>query len=81
MDGGREKWSFSLGDGVASSPVAAEDALYIGSADSALYALNLDTGDKLWSFTTGDAVRTTPAVADGVVYFGADDGKVYAVRT
>jgi hypothetical protein len=55
-----QKWSFTTGDGVASSPaIGADGTIYVGSGDSNLYALNPD-GSQKWSFTTGHDVLLLP---------------------
>lgn len=53
--------------------------VYVGSADSVLYALNAATGRKKWSFKTGGAVDASPIVAQGIIYFGSRDGIFYAL--
>lgn len=79
------KWSFKTGGPVVSSPVLAGGVLYVGSDDTAFYALEQATGALKWKFATGTKnapgglVRSTPAVADGAVFFGCFDGNFYAV--
>lgn len=58
------------------------NAVYFGSNDGKLYAIDSTTGQPLAGFTpyqTGSAVRSSPLVWNDVVYFGSDDGKVYAI--
>jgi outer membrane protein assembly factor BamB len=62
-----------------SSPVVANDAIYFGSGDGNLYALDSTTGDLRWKFKTGDVVHASPALADGVLFFGSWDSYFYAV--
>ena len=76
---GDEKWSFTTGDEVFSSPVLYNDAVFVGSDDSNLYAVDAGTGDELWSFETGDDVRSSPAATPEMVYVGSDDNHIYAV--
>jgi outer membrane protein assembly factor BamB len=75
---GAEKWTFTTGDSVSSSPAVANGVVYIGSDDGNVYALNATTGAQLWTFTTGGDVQSSPAVANGVVYADSYDGNVYA---
>ena len=62
-----------------SSPALAGDAVYFGSGDGDVYALNPKTGALLWKFKTGDVVHASPAVSDGVVYIGSWDSRFYAL--
>jgi outer membrane protein assembly factor BamB len=65
---------------VDSSPAVANGAVYIGSPDHNLYALDATTGKLLWKYGTGDAISfSSPAVANGIVYVGSDDRTLHAV--
>ncbi|HEX7560229.1 MAG TPA: PQQ-binding-like beta-propeller repeat protein [Usitatibacter sp.] len=62
-----------------SSPVVAAGAVYFGSGDGNLYALDAASGELKWKFHTADVVHASPAYADGVLYFGSWDSWFYAV--
>ena len=62
-----------------SSPVVAIGAVYFGSGDGNVYALDAATGDLRWKFATGDVVHASPAFADGVIYIGSWDSYFYAI--
>jgi len=62
-----------------SSPVVAGGAVYFGSGDGNVYALDAATGQLKWKFHTGDVVHASPAYADGVLYFGSWDSYFYAI--
>ena len=62
-----------------SSPVVANGAVYFGSGDGNLYALDASSGELRWKFKTGDVVHASPAFADGVLFFGSWDSYFYAV--
>jgi eukaryotic-like serine/threonine-protein kinase len=62
-----------------SSPVTAEGAVYFGSGDGNVYALDAATGLLRWKFHTGDVVHASPAFAGGTVFFGSWDSLFYAV--
>jgi outer membrane protein assembly factor BamB len=62
-----------------SSPVVVSGAVYFGSGDGNVYALDSATGDLRWKFKTGDVVHASPAFADGVLFFGSWDSYFYAV--
>ena len=57
---GAEKWNYTTGNYVMSSPAVANGVVYVGSWDSRLYALDAATGALKWSFTTGSAVHSQP---------------------
>ena len=62
-----------------SSPVVVGDAVFFGSGDGNMYALDRASGTLRWKFATGDVVHASPAYADGVLYFGSWDSYFYAV--
>jgi outer membrane protein assembly factor BamB len=63
---------------VTSSPAVTDSAVYFGSNDGNVYAVDRADGTKLWQYQTGDTVLSSPAVADGSVYVGSFDGNLYA---
>jgi outer membrane protein assembly factor BamB len=62
-----------------SSPVVALGAVYFGSGDGNLYALDATSGELKWKFKTGDVIHASPAYADGVLFVGSWDSYFYAV--
>ncbi len=62
-----------------SSPVVAKGAVYFGSGDGNLYAVDVASGEQRWKFQTGDVVHASPAYVDGVLFFGSWDSYFYAV--
>ncbi len=76
---GGPKWQVETGGPVRSSPVVADDVVYVGSDDRCVYALDAETGREKWRFGARGPVQGSAAVADGVVYIGSDDGHLYAL--
>nr|WP_246462654.1 PQQ-binding-like beta-propeller repeat protein [Pelagicoccus albus] len=75
-------WSYETGDWVESVPTLSHDesALYFGSWDNHLYALNATTGNLLWKFETGNLIVSSPSLdASGNLYFGSSDGFFYSL--
>ncbi|MBN2224197.1 MAG: PQQ-like beta-propeller repeat protein, partial [Deltaproteobacteria bacterium] len=72
-------WKFKAPVTVFGSPAVADGAVYAGSGDKNVYALDAVTGKEKWRFRTGSYVESSPAVANGVVYVGSDDRNVYAL--
>lgn len=62
-----------------SSPVVAEGAVFFGSGDGNVYALDAASGLLRWKFQTGDVVHASPAYSEGVLYFGSWDSFFYAL--
>ena len=62
-----------------SSPVLGQGAVYFGSGDGNLYALDANSGELKWKFKTGDVVHASPAYANGVLFVGSWDSFFYAV--
>jgi len=73
------KWTFHTHGEVVSSPAIAGGAVYVGSNDGILYAIDEQTGAAKWKFPTEARVSSSPAVDHGLVYFGSYDGNFYAV--
>jgi len=62
-----------------SSPVVWNDAVFFGSGDGNVYALNAASGILKWKFKTGDVVHASPAIADGKLFVGSWDSYFYAL--
>lgn len=62
-----------------SSPVVAAGAVYFGSGDGNVYALDAASGALRWKYRTGDVVHASPAYANGVVFIGSWDSYFYAI--
>jgi outer membrane protein assembly factor BamB len=73
-------WSFLTMAPVASSPAVANGAVFVGSKDTAVYAINSSNGELLWFYPTKGEVRASPAVVEGAIYVGSDDGNIYALN-
>jgi len=70
-----DPWDFFL-----SSPTVADGAVYFGSGDGNLYAVDAKTGLLRWSYKTGDVIHSSPAVSAGIVYVGSWDTYFYALN-
>jgi PKD repeat protein len=56
-----------------------DGAVYVGSNDNFVYALDAQDGTKIWDYYTHGPVSSSPAVVDGAVYVGSNDNFVYAL--
>ena len=62
-----------------SSPAVSDAAIYVGSGNNKLYALDAFTGDLCWSYETEGAIYSSPVFVGGVVYVGSSDNNIYAI--
>src|SRR5580704_4439500 len=62
-----------------SSPALAAGAVYFGSGDGNVYALDAATGTLRWKYHTGNVVHASPAISDGTLYIGSWDSYFYAL--
>src|SRR5436190_14060723 len=64
-----DPWDFFL-----SSPVvnenAATPAVYFGSSDGNLYAVNTKNGTEIWRFKTNGSIHSTPTLNNDILYVG-----------
>jgi outer membrane protein assembly factor BamB len=72
-------WKFKTAGRVLSSPLVVGDAVYVGSTDMSLYAVNRADGTQRWKYDTRGPISSSPAFHNGVVYIGSVDGLVHAV--
>jgi outer membrane protein assembly factor BamB len=70
-----DTWDFYL-----SSPAVYRGAVYFGSGDRHVYALDASTGALKWKFRAGDVVHASPAIAGGLVIVGSWDSMLYAIE-
>jgi hypothetical protein len=73
-------WLFTAGKDIDSSPAVAGDAVFVGSDDGRLYALDATTGAERWRFEVGGEVYASPAVVGSVLFIGSTNGDVVAIR-
>ncbi len=62
-----------------SSPAVSGDAVYFGSGDGNVYALDAATGALKWKFHTGDVVHASPAILNNTLFIGSWDSYFYAL--
>lgn len=83
------KWAFAYPNAqrARSHPLLAAGAIFVGSQDGTVYALDRETGCVKWTFTASTEVRTSivmsPQAPDGsarLLYFGDLLGNVYAIE-
>jgi outer membrane protein assembly factor BamB len=71
-------WSFKTGDAIKSSPVVANNTIFVGSNDGFLYAITSE-GKLKWKFNAGTSIEAPPLVLDNIVFVGSLEGVLFAV--
>jgi outer membrane protein assembly factor BamB len=77
---GNEKWQFTTGGEIWSTPAIDNNTLYVGSFDRKIYAVDIPSKSAKWQFPTGATNVAPPIVSDGVVYAGSLDRNIYALN-
>lgn len=84
------KWAFAYPDATRarSQPAIAGGAVFVGSQDGTIYALDAETGCARWTFKADSEVRSAITIEDWdadnesaqpSAYFGDFNGRVYAI--
>lgn len=69
LNGEVVSWKFKTNGIVYSTPLIVNDIVYIGSADSFLYALSLNNGSEIWKYKSGNQIFSTAAYSDNIICF------------
>jgi len=72
---GEVRWTAAVEEakrGIHGTPVIANETVYIGAYDGALYAFDLDSGERFWRRKLGDAIGSSPGYHDGTVYIAVE---------
>lgn len=74
-------WNFECEDEIRGSPTCQDGAVYIGSYDHNLYALQSLTGNFIWKYAAEGGIVCRPVVYEGNVYFGSEDHRLHVVSS
>jgi outer membrane protein assembly factor BamB len=77
----QSEWKFKTGGKIYSTARAFNNAIYFGSEDRHVYALDSKTGSLLWKFETGAAIYSSPAISENKLFILSMDGNLYALST
>jgi eukaryotic-like serine/threonine-protein kinase len=75
----RLEWTLNTGDEVRGSASAGGGAVYVGSYDGHMYALDETDGSVRWKFKAQRGIVSRPAVAAEMLVFGSEDKSIYSV--
>ena len=75
----RVDWVMTTGDEIRGSASYAGGAVYVGSYDGHLYAIDETDGGVRWRHRARRGIVSRPLVTDDLVIFGAEDNTIVAV--
>jgi len=74
-------WKATTMDEVVSSPAVADNSVFVGCNDGAVYCLNPSNGKILWFFYQNKTeMESSPAVSNDSVFVGCNNGDIYALN-
>ncbi len=75
------KWKFVTEDEIRASPIAYREMAFVGSYDTNVWALKLESGEQVWKFPTKAGIASSPAIdeTNKTIVFGSEDFNFYAV--
>ena len=75
------KWVFKTEDEIRCSPATVQDIAFVGSYDSNMWALKLETGELIWKYPTKGGIASSPVIDESnrTVVFGSEDFSLYSV--
>jgi outer membrane protein assembly factor BamB len=79
LHNGGQRWSYSTGGWVYSSPAVWRNLVFEGSYDHYFYALSAATGHLVWRFNAGAPISGSPTVLNGVVYVSSLGGHTWGL--
>lgn len=83
---GQKLWTFDgARAGFQTNPLVADNAVFVGSRDGAMYAIGAHgtarQGSLIWKFQTEGPILYSAAYQDGTVFFASNDMHAYAVNS
>ncbi len=72
-------WTFPAGARLTASAAADHDALFVGTSEGRVYAVDVRSGLERWTLRLSGRVLSSPDLGYGRVYFATDAGDVYAI--
>lgn len=77
---GRQVWMSKIGAAPSSSPTVTDDAIYVGTVDGNLHALDRFNGEHLWTQPLGGQVLSPPVARADRVFVGTDHDSIHALE-
>lgn len=69
------RWTFTTEDEIRAGPTAYGELAFVGSYDTNMWCVRLDTGEFVWKHATNGGIATSPVIEDTsrLVLFGSED--------
>ena len=69
------RWTFTTEDEIRASPVAYRNRAFIGSYDTNIWAIDLESGEFVWKYPTQGGIASSPVIdsSNQLVLFGSED--------
>lgn len=71
--------AYYIGNAGFTSPIYADEKIFVGCGDKTLYCFDAETLKPLWTYETSGAIIGAPAYDNGKVYFGTVDGYFFCL--
>ena len=73
-------WTFSTRAPIESTAAILGQVVYVGSMDSTLYAVELNSGKLKWKYAAHAAIKSSPLVYEGGIFFGDEAGRFHSLN-
>ncbi|RME07680.1 MAG: protein kinase [Anaerolineae bacterium] len=77
---GKIRWQMSARRAITSSARYQDGAIYFGSVDGHLYAVDAKTGWTIWRFRMEKGTISSPWLTEKFAYIGSADGHIYCIN-
>lgn len=84
IDGGiKPKWTFKTEDEIRSTPSSFNGMAFVGSYDTNIWAIKLETGEFVWKRATEGGIVSSPVVERDIkqIFVGSEDTNYYSLDT
>jgi eukaryotic-like serine/threonine-protein kinase len=72
-------WATPVSSSFCTTPLIADDIVYLACDNGSLHALDADTGASRWIFAADAGLFDAPVIAEGTLYMGDSSGRLYAI--
>lgn len=79
IDQPKIQWKYQAEGAVRGTAAIYKHAVYFGSSDGYVYAVDKYSGDHLWEYKTGGAIVSSPEIHNDVLYISSRDQYLYAI--